>query len=252
VASAVRSTSIGSGASATFLNSFALGSSAAATANNASVVGAFSQASGVRSTALGAFANASATNAFALGAFSTASANSAVAIGLSSVAAFSNSVAIGSNSATTAADQVTLGGAGSSVRIGDIAALTAAQTGPVNAVTAAAQLGAVQRSMAQALAVSDAQFDALSGRVGVVEQRVDRVNRNQSGGIAASMALGETMIVPGKNVSLNFNLATYRGEQGFAGTIAARVAPKVYVSGGSAGSSVKGSSGRRVGLAIGF
>ena len=60
-----------------------------------------------------------------------------------------------------AADQVTLGGAGSSVRIGDIAASTAAQSGPVNAVTvdasgtlgtgavaSAAQLGAVQSSRA--------------------------------------------------------------------------------------------------------
>ena len=66
------------------------------------------------------------------------------------------------------------------------------------------------------------------------------------------MALGGTMIVPDSAVSLNFNLASYRGEQGFAGTVAARVAPKVYVSGGFAGSSVKGSTGGRVGVAIGF
>lgn len=66
------------------------------------------------------------------------------------------------------------------------------------------------------------------------------------------MAMGGTMIVPDSTVSVNFNLATYRGEQGFAGTVAARVTPKVYVTGGFTGSIVKGSSGGRVGVAFGF
>ncbi len=73
-----------------------------------------------------------------------------------------------------------------------------------------------------------------------------------TGGIAASVALGGMMVVPDSNVSINFNLATYRGEQGFAGGVVARVAPKVYISGGVAGSSVSGSTGGRVGIAFGF
>ena len=60
------------------------------------------------------------------------------------------------------------------------------------------------------------------------------------------------MIVPDSSVSINFNLATYRGEQGFSGVVALRAAPKVYISGGFAGSTVEGSNGGRVGIAIGF
>ncbi len=45
-------------------------------------------------------------------------------------------------------------------------------------------------------------------------------------------------------VSVNFNLATYRGEQGFSGAGAFVRAARVYVSGGFAGSTVKGLSRR--------
>lgn len=83
-------------------------------------------------------------------------------------------------------------------------------------------------------------------------QGLEKLSRRNDGGIAAAMALGGTMIVPDSNVSVNFNLATYRGEQGFAGTVAARVAPRIYVSGGFVGSTAKGSNGGRVGVAIGF
>lgn len=72
------------------------------------------------------------------------------------------------------------------------------------------------------------------------------------GGIASAMALGGMMIVPNVTTSINFNLATYRGEQGFAFGIVRRVAPTVYVSGGVAGSTVRGSTGGRVGMAFGF
>jgi hypothetical protein len=60
------------------------------------------------------------------------------------------------------------------------------------------------------------------------------------------------MIVPDSTVSVSFNLATYRGQQGYAGMIAVRAAPKVYISGGITGSTVSGSAGGRVGVAFGF
>jgi hypothetical protein len=108
-------------------------------------------------------------------------------------------------------------------------------------------------------AVSDQQFSALSDRVGSLEGRVDTLfdlvaqdRRQTRGGIAAAMAMGGTMIVPDSAVSMNFNLATYRGEQGFSGIVVARVAPKVYVSGGFSGSTVSKSTGGRVGVALGF
>src|SRR3546814_12899704 len=66
------------------------------------------------------------------------------------------------------------------------------------------------------------------------------------------MAMDGTMIVPDSTVSVSFNLATYRGEQGFSGAAVLRLTPRVYVSGGIAGSTVKGSTGGRVGVAFGF
>ena len=53
--------------------------------------------------------------------------NFATAVGRLANAAHSNSTAIGANSTTTAANQVVLGGTGTHVRVGDIAASTAAQ-----------------------------------------------------------------------------------------------------------------------------
>ena len=73
-----------------------------------------------------------------------------------------------------------------------------------------------------------------------------------NGGIAASMAMGGMMVVPDSNVSINFNLATYRGEQGFAGGIIGRIAPKIYINAGVAGSTQRGSTGGRVGIAFGL
>src|SRR5690606_19525539 len=112
----------------------------------------------------------------------------------------------------------------------------------------------ITRQLVTTLAVSDQQFlqlegrvDALGGRVDALEFRLDEMNESTRGGIAASMALGGTMVVPDSALSVNFNLATYRGEQGFSGTVAARVAPRVYVSAGIAGSTAKKSTGGRVG-----
>jgi hypothetical protein len=78
------------------------------------------------------------------------------------------------------------------------------------------------------------------------------MNKQTRAGIAAAMALGGTMVVPDSTVSLSFNAATYRGEEGFSGSVVARVAPRIYLSGGIAGSSAKGSTGGRVGVAFGL
>ena len=44
-----------------------------------------------------------------------------------------------------------------------------------------------------------------------------------AGGIAAAMAMGSAIVVPDKNVSVSFNVATYGGEQGIAGSVTGRV-----------------------------
>ena len=66
------------------------------------------------------------------------------------------------------------------------------------------------------------------------------------------MALGGSMILPDASFSVSFNLATYRGEQGFSAAAVARLRETVWVSGGVAGSSVKGSTGGRVGVTFGW
>ena len=66
------------------------------------------------------------------------------------------------------------------------------------------------------------------------------------------MALGGTMVIPDSAISVSVNIATYRGEQGYSGSLVAKVTPKIYVSGGFAGSTAKGSAGGRAGVVFGF
>ena len=187
-------------------------------------------------------------------------------MGYQAQASHSNATAVGANAATTAANQVALGGAGSSVKVGDIDASTAAQQGPVYVMTVDANgtvgrqssaigtagIESITRQLVSTLSVSDQQFTELEDRVDALSFRLEEMNEDTRAGIAAAMALGGTMVVPDSSVSINFNAATYRGEQGFSGTIAARVAPKVYVSAGVAGSTAKKSTGGRVGVAFGL
>lgn len=95
----------------------------------------------------------------------------------------------------------------------------------------------------------------IEGRVGALEQGtvvLARRARQAEGGIAAAMALGGTVMPPNTTFAVSFNLATYRGEQGFAGSAVARVSDHVWVSGGFAGSTVKGSTGGRAGVTFGW
>ncbi len=92
----------------------------------------------------------------------------------------------------------------------------------------------------------------LEGQVADLDTTIGRGLRGANGGIAAAMALGGTMIPPGSSFAVSFNLATYRGEQGFSGSAVARVTDRVWVSGGFAGSTVRGSTGARAGVTFGW
>lgn len=104
-----------------------------------------------------------------------------------------------------------------------------------------------------------AAFGAVDARPGQLDTRIDALTatnvrrfRQADGGIAAAMALGGTLMPPDANFALSFNLATYRGQQGFSGSAVARLSERVWVSGGFAGSTVKGSTGGRVGMTFGW
>ena len=61
------------------------------------------------------------------------------------------------------------------------------------------------------------------------------------------------MVVPDSTISVTLNAATYRGEQGFAGGVTARLSERVYASVAVAGSTgAQSDTSGRVGVAFGF
>ncbi len=81
---------------------------------------------------------------------------------------------------------------------------------------------------------------------------LERDMRRSYGGVAAAIALGGTMIPPGSDHAVSFNLATFQGVQGFSGSAVTRVTRNVWVNAGIAGSTVKGTTGARAGIAFGW
>ena len=259
-------------ARATGNNSTAVGNSANVSGGSSTAVGATASATGNSAAAVGFQADVSGNGGTAVGSASEVTAQFGTAVGRDASVQHTNSTAVGFQAASTTINQVTLGGAGSSVRIGDIDASTAAQSGPVDVVTVdangtlgrqevatAASVDNVRVSLNALSEVSQVQFDGLSNSVLALDNRVSGlefqlqdVEERLTGGIAASMALGGQLIVPDSTVSFSLNASTFQGEQGFAGSISARLAEKIYVSAGVAGSTAPDSTGGRVGVAFGF
>lgn len=272
VALGANAQALGYASSATGADSVAGGYQAMANGVFARAAGDYSMAfgratfaAGDQAIAMGALASAAGKNAIAVGGQAKAGAPGATAIGSQASANHANSTAVGTGATTTAANQVVLGNSQTAVVVAGIDASTDAQEGPVDVVTvdAAGTLGrqrvatmqsvqAVNAQMEYIAAVTDTQFSALSNQVSDLSFKLDDLSRSTSGGIAAAMALGGTIIVPDSKVSVSVNASTYRGEQGYSGVVAARLAEKVYLTGGVAGSTARKSTGGRVGMAVGF
>ena len=126
-----------------------------------------------------------------------------------------------------------------------------AATGKMTAPTYAIN-GAAYHDVGSAFAAVDKGLSSLDSRLTAMQSLTDVGLRRATGGIAASMALGGAMVVPDSRLSVSFNVASYRDEQGFSGNVVWRAAPRVYVNGGFAGSTVGGTTGGRVGIAFGF
>ncbi len=95
-------------------------------------------------------------------------------------------------------------------------------------------------------AQQNARLDSLESKVSNVAHQIDLNNRQAEGGIAAAMALGGTLMPAYAKLAISFNLATYRGQQGFSATTTVKASDHVYLNAGFAGSTVGGSSGGRV------
>lgn len=220
-------------------SSVALGQNAAATAPAAHALGHNSVASGLASTAVGVRAHATAVGTVAVGQISQATAANATAVGARANAAFAGSTAVGADSVTTAANQISLGAAGSSVRVGDIAASTAAQSGTLSVATVDSS-GTLGRNTTLIPAVAALQTSSASqaGQIAAIQglqadmgqqidslfdlRRLDRRDIRQ--GIAAAVAIGQAPMpsAPGQT-SYVFNGATFRGEYAVGGSIMHRL-----------------------------
>ncbi len=187
-----------------------------------------SVASALASTAVGVRAAATGIAATAVGRFAAASGANATALGSGATATFANSTALGFNAATSAANQVSLGGTGSSVRVGDIASSTAAQTGTLAVATVDANgtlgrnttllsnVATLQSDSASQLA----QLNALDGSVNTLFDLRSRDRDDFKRGIAAATAMGQASFpsAPGKT-SYAFNGAMFRGEAAVGGSL---------------------------------
>ena len=92
------------------------------------------------------------------------------------------------------------------------------------AVATAAQLGSVQRSLASALAVSDVQFGALSGRVDTLFDLAAHDRKQSHQGIAAAMAMADAPMPsePGKT-SYAAKGSVFRGELAIGASLSHRL-----------------------------
>lgn len=253
---------IGLGNQASGNGSVAIGDPNFATGEGAVAVGKDNMATGNGAIALGDTSSAVGLSAIAAGQRANASANNAIALGNAAVASAAGSVAIGPGAEASRADQMALGGARSTYTLRGInsEASRLAQQGALRLVTADG-LGNLGTA-----AFDFGQLDRLNQRVGVMEDRItafaaqlaqtnnnmQQAERRANAGIAAAMALGGTVMPADMKVSVSFNLATFRGQQGFSGAAVARVSDHVWLSGGVAGSTQRGSTGGRVGVTFGW
>lgn len=228
----------------------ALATAAQGTANTALANAATAQSTADQARVEAATAQGTADHALANTTYFVANADGAVP-----VATGANSVAIGPGATATRDGQVAIGGASSTYTMAGLSsdASRSAQEGAVRLVTT---------DMAGNLATADINVAELNGygqRIGTLEGQVSALKgavgrgfRRADGGIAAAMALGGTVMPADMHLAVSFNLATYRGQQGFSGAVVARVSDHIWVSGGFAGSTVHGSNGGRAGMTFGW
>ena len=107
--------------------------------------------------------------------------------------------------------------------------------------------------MARALAVSDAQFNQLSGRVDAIDTRLDRFDNRLASSTAVAVAMGGATFLPDMKFNLTANMGTYDGAHAGAIQLGALVSRHVAVNAGVAtGFNKNGKSAGRVGLTVGW
>lgn len=258
IADRANSVSVGNGSLSRQIVNVAAGTQATDAVNKAQLDVVDAKATAAQATANAALASANGGAGSAAGAQMTADAALANAAAAQTTANAAQTTANGAQTTALAAQataQTSLlrgdtAGASIASALGGGAAFNQA-TGAVSAPSYSVS-GTTYRDVGSAIGALDSKLGVLNDRVDALSLGNDRRFREATGGIVTAMAMGGTMIVPDSTVSVSFNLATYQGEQGFSGAAVVRLTPRVYVSGGFAGSTVKGTTGGRVGVAFGF
>jgi hypothetical protein len=227
------------GSAATGDYAAAFGQASFANGNSSTAIGRSAVASSDFSTAVGQGATATGREASAFGQGATASGSGSLALGQAALASGANTVAVGGGQGASAV-------ADNSIAIGQGAQALATNSVAIGTGTIADQPNTVSLggrrlvNVAPGIASSDA---ATFGQVNAVQRRA-------YGGIAVAVAMGGTSIPADKTYAVSTNYGTYRGESGFAGGLAVRVADYATLN-GSIGIGVgHGDVGGRIGAMI--
>jgi len=207
----------------------------------------------INATALGNNSLANAANATAVGQLSKATAAGATALGAGANATFTGSTAIGAGAVTTATNQVSLGGTGSSVRIGDIAASTAAQQATSTNLATVDANGTLGRSTVSLASLGALQnsFSTVQGQIGQLfdlNQLNRREIRDANEGVAMSLAMDTPNIPAGAHFAVSGGVGYFKNHAALAAAVAAAVGEMSQLSAGVG----YGFDSREVGARAGF
>ena len=236
-ATSLRGTAVGPSSVASGLHATALGPFATASGMGASALGNGASATQAGSLAAGVLSQATGQNATAIGRQAVASATSSTALGANSSATFASSTAVGTGATTTAANQLALGGTGSHVRIGDIAASTAAQQGSSVGVATVDANGVLGRDVSILPAIAS-QAGAISALQAETDQLFDLARRNRSDirdaneGVAMALALDTPNVPAGARVALAGGIGYFKGRTSLATAVSVAVGEMSSVSAG--------------------
>jgi hypothetical protein len=184
---------------------------------------------------------------------SKATAAGATALGAGANATFTGSTAIGAGAIASKANEVALGGTGSSVRIGDIAASTAAQQASSANLATIDATGTVGRS-GVSLASIGALTNSFTAAQGQIDQLFDLTNRNQrdirdaNEGVAMALAMDTPNIPDGAHFAVSGGVGYFKNRAALATAISAAVGEMSQVSAGVS----YGFSSKEVGARAGF
>ena len=188
----------------------------------------------------------------AIGFRTVVEADGGTAIGANARASQVGATAIGFGAVTTAANQVTLGGAGSSVRIGDIAASTAAQAGAtaVMTVDASGTVGA-DPTIRPAISALQSGQAAMQGQIRNLYD-LNAATRRDLGkvteGVAMALAMERPSLPPGTRFGLAGGFGYYNDRTAGAASFAFRITEHSSVSGGVGFGMSTGEVGARAGF----